>query len=101
MTANGKKSAVLRCQDIEAALHSLLFEVLNGQAYCADLDKVSAIMSSVQGLRYRFESYPELPDSPHEARIRELMDNGYPHQVARAVAKDEEACARRHGHDGP
>ena len=95
LTANGKKNAVLRCENIEAALHSLLFDVLNGRAYCVDMDKVSHLISSVQGLRYRFEDYPELANEPHERRIQELLDSDrHSISVARAQAKSEEAAKR-------
>ncbi len=94
LTPERKKSAIARCEDIEAALHSLLFDVLNGMAYTADLDKVSWLMTAVQRLRYRFESYPELP-AENEARILELIDAGYPPQAARTIAKQEAAAGRR------
>lgn len=67
-----KKSAVLRCDDIEAALVSLLMEVLNGHAYAADLDRVNALAYQVRRLRCRFEEYPELPDTPETRRIDHL-----------------------------
>lgn len=75
-----KRSAVLRCEDIEAALVSLLMEVLNGHAYAADLDKVNALAYQVQRLRCRFEDYPELPDTRETRRIdnqdvRQLLAN--------------------------
>ena len=63
LTPQNKQSAVLRCKDIEAALHSLLMDVLNGAAYAADMDRVAALAREVQRLRYRFESYPKLPDT--------------------------------------
>lgn len=63
LTTERRKSAVFRCKDIEVALTSLLLEVLNGQAYAADMDHVAALAREVQRLRYRFESYPVLPDS--------------------------------------
>ena len=63
LTAECRKSAALRCKDIEEALTSLLLDVLNGQAYAADMDRVAALAREVRRLRYRFESYPVLPDS--------------------------------------
>ncbi len=95
LTAQGKKIAILRCRDIEAALHSLLSDVLNGKAYCTDIDKVLALLRAMQQQRYRFEDYPELAAENDEARIRELIDEGYPPKVARALAKDEQASVRR------
>ena len=68
LTANDKKSAVLRCKDIEAAMHSLLMDVLNHKAYCGDMDKLLSLLRSMQNLRYRFESYPELQEEPHFER---------------------------------
>jgi len=35
LTAEDKTRAVQHCEGIEATLHSLLYEVLNGKAYCA------------------------------------------------------------------
>ena len=95
LTANEKKSAVLRCQDIGDALRSLLFDILNGKAYCKDLDKVANLIDAVYALRDRFEYYPELAVDPNESRIRELIDAGYPMQSARLIAKDEAAGAPR------
>jgi len=59
LTPDNKQAAVLRCQEIESALHSLL-DVLNGTAYSADLDRVIKLEREVQRLRFRFEDYREL-----------------------------------------
>ena len=66
LTPDKKQAAVLRCQEIESALRSLL-EVLNGTAYAADLDRVAALEREVQRLRFRFEGYRELTVSQGES----------------------------------
>lgn len=62
LTRNEKRSVDMRLQDIHAALHSLLFEVLNGRAYCADLDEVRRLMDRVERLQYRFDGYQIVED---------------------------------------
>ena len=57
VTRNQKLSIDLRLLDIRTALRSLLFESLNGRAYCADLDEVVRLMNRVDRLRYRFDGY--------------------------------------------
>ncbi len=101
LTANQKKSAVLRCEDIHQALHSLLFDVLNGMAYSREMDDVIKLMNHVDRLRYRLDSYPELATAPNDARIQELINQGNPPAVARALAKDEEVGATRKPYRNP
>jgi hypothetical protein len=56
LTVNERQSAVLRCRDIEAALHALLFDVLDGKAHPEDTNEVTAIMQTLRSLRERFEN---------------------------------------------
>lgn len=76
LTKARKQDAVARCEAIEEALHSLLFDVINGLAYAIDLDKVNNLITTVQRLRYRFESYPELSPEFSED-LEELYSAGW------------------------
>lgn len=81
------KSAELRCRDIEAALVSLLGEVMSGYARCADIDAALRLLSGVQRLRDGMSAYPVVDPLP--PRVAELVAKGFSRTDARAIAADD------------
>lgn len=57
LSANRKKSALLRLDDISAALRSLAMETLNRHAKIADTDHALRLAASVERLRDRIWRY--------------------------------------------
>lgn len=55
---NRKRSALLRCDDISAALKSLAMEVMNRHARISDVDHALRLAGSVERLRDRIWRYP-------------------------------------------
>jgi hypothetical protein len=64
LSRTGKQSALLRLQDIHDAMHSLLFEVMNGNAPMRDVSYLSHLMYSIKRLEYRVESYRFIAEKP-------------------------------------
>lgn len=59
---NRKRSALLRCDDISAALKSLAMETLNGHARIADVEHALRLAASVERLRGNIADYPAAND---------------------------------------
>ena len=59
---NRKKSALLRLDDISAALRSLAMETLNGHARISDVERALRLAESTQRLRRNIADYPVVHD---------------------------------------
>lgn len=59
---NRKRSALLRCDDISAALKSLAMETLNGHARISDVEHALRLAESTQRLRRNIADYPVVHD---------------------------------------
>ena len=59
---NRKRSALLRLDDISAALKSLAMETLNGHARISDVERALRLAESTQRLRRNIADYPVVHD---------------------------------------
>lgn len=59
---NRKRSALLRLDDISAALRSLAMETLNGHARISDVERALRLAESTQRLRRNIADYPVVHD---------------------------------------
>ena len=69
LTTTQKRDAIMRCDDISAALRSLAMETLNGHARIADVEHALRLAASVDRLRDRIWRYPA------ERRKAEVVTN--------------------------
>ena len=69
LTTTQKRDAIMRCDDISAALKSLAMETLNRHAKISDTDHALRLAESVERLRDRIWRYPA------ERRKAEVVTN--------------------------
>ncbi len=95
LTTNRKKSALMRCDDIAAALRSLAMEVLNNHANISDVDHALKLMDGIHRLRRNIEGYPAIPELPEQERIDELISYGFRPKQAKVIAAEEVRTGKR------
>lgn len=84
---NRKRSALLRLDDISAALKSLAMEVMNRHARISDVDHALRLAGSVERLRDRIWRYPAERRKAEEAANRKRAAAAEQGMVGRAAEK--------------